>query len=337
MRTGVTIEEVTRAADLLLEQGERPTVDGIRAALGTGSPATVNALLKDYFKALGERLKLPAPIALAAADLYKRLQETAQAAAAEREAEAQAELKRERDQLQAERTTMAAEASQLRNQVTGLSTELSGARDRIADLERQLAAAQTESAAQARVATAASAKAEAAIEERDRQGRKHQEELTHQRERAEGNERHFLAQIDELKTQNKRLAGDREKDQQAAAKRVGELEAKLKDQGAELAEQRKEVMRVGNDLSREQRAHAGLQAEFKALQESSGREIESLRGQHRTAVAEREAERQQVATLRSERDAAFRESAKHQGTAEALQGQLARLQAASDKKPRAGG
>lgn len=37
MRTGVTIRDVTRAADQLLTAGERPTVESVRALLGTGA------------------------------------------------------------------------------------------------------------------------------------------------------------------------------------------------------------------------------------------------------------------------------------------------------------
>lgn len=334
MRTGVTIEDVTKAADLLLEQGERPTIESVRGVLGTGSPATVNALLKEYFKTLPERLKLPAPIAIAAAELYKKVKETAEEEVGKREAEAQADLKRSRDQMQEERNALTAEGNQLRASVTALTTELSGARDRIVDLERQLSTSQAEAITQARTASAANARAESAIEERDRQARKHQEELSHQRERTEGNERHFLLQIDEQKTQNKRLQTEREKDQQSASKRTADLEAKLAEQAAELAEQRKEGIRHSADLAREQRVHASVQAEFKAAQEASAREIESLKGQRATAVQEREAERQLVITLRSERDAAVRDSAKLQGTIEALQGQLARLQDAAAKKGR---
>ena len=43
---GITQEQVHRAADALLQAGERPTVDRIRAFLGTGSPNTVTRMLE---------------------------------------------------------------------------------------------------------------------------------------------------------------------------------------------------------------------------------------------------------------------------------------------------
>jgi hypothetical protein len=52
----VSAANVERAADALLRQGERPTVEKIRAALGGGSPNTVNPLLDAWWKRLAGRL-----------------------------------------------------------------------------------------------------------------------------------------------------------------------------------------------------------------------------------------------------------------------------------------
>lgn len=53
---GVTAADVDRAADSLLRQAERPTVEKIRAALGTGSPNTINPLLDAWWQRLSSRL-----------------------------------------------------------------------------------------------------------------------------------------------------------------------------------------------------------------------------------------------------------------------------------------
>lgn len=319
MRSGVTLEDVTRAADLILERGDRPTIEGVRTVLGTGSPATVNAHLKAYFQALPARLHLPASIATAAAELYKAIRDSAQADVEQREAEALAALKLERDKLRQERNDFEMVGQQLRESIAGLTAELAGGKTRIGDLERQLLALQGELTAQGRVATAATARADAAIEERDRLARKHQDELTQLKERAEGNEKHLLTQIDDLKSQLKRAAADREKDQAAAAKRVADLEGKIAETATELADQRKEAIRVSADLSREQRARAGLEAELRAQAESSARELDAMKVQRTSAMEERDAERTTVSTLRAERDGALREAAKLQGRVEALE------------------
>ncbi|MHB1798946.1 MAG: DNA-binding protein [Vulcanimicrobiaceae bacterium] len=56
MAKGITEVQVHAAADALVAAGERPTVERIRAHLGTGSPNTVTRLLDTWWQALGARL-----------------------------------------------------------------------------------------------------------------------------------------------------------------------------------------------------------------------------------------------------------------------------------------
>jgi hypothetical protein len=53
---GVALGDVCHAADTLLRAGERPTVEKIRAAIGSGSPNTVGPLLDSWWKRLSARL-----------------------------------------------------------------------------------------------------------------------------------------------------------------------------------------------------------------------------------------------------------------------------------------
>jgi hypothetical protein len=53
---GVTQTDVSRAADALLRAGERPTIEKIRATIGSGSPNTVGPLLDAWWKRLAGRL-----------------------------------------------------------------------------------------------------------------------------------------------------------------------------------------------------------------------------------------------------------------------------------------
>jgi len=53
---GVRQADVSQAADALLRAGERPTVEKIRAAIGSGSPNTVGPLLDTWWKHLSARL-----------------------------------------------------------------------------------------------------------------------------------------------------------------------------------------------------------------------------------------------------------------------------------------
>src|SRR6202790_3461452 len=53
---GVRQADVSQAADALLRAGDRPTVERIRAAIGSGSPNTVGPLLDVWRKRLSARL-----------------------------------------------------------------------------------------------------------------------------------------------------------------------------------------------------------------------------------------------------------------------------------------
>ena len=53
---GVTQADVSQAADALLRAGQRPTVERIRAAIGSGSPNTIGPLLDRWWNGLAGRL-----------------------------------------------------------------------------------------------------------------------------------------------------------------------------------------------------------------------------------------------------------------------------------------
>lgn len=55
-RRGTQEHEVWAAADALMHEGLRPTVDRVRQRLGRGSPNTVGPMIEAWFKALGSRL-----------------------------------------------------------------------------------------------------------------------------------------------------------------------------------------------------------------------------------------------------------------------------------------
>lgn len=120
MARGITETDVHTAADALVAAGERPTVERIRAHLGTGSPNTVTRWLETWWQSLGVRLAghadkvaLPeAPAAVAA--LATQLWEQALAAAQQ---QAQAALDAERSTLAQDQVQLADERAQLGRQL----------------------------------------------------------------------------------------------------------------------------------------------------------------------------------------------------------------------------
>ena len=53
---GISGRDVELAADALLREGERPTIERIREKIGRGSPNTINPLLDAWWKRLASRL-----------------------------------------------------------------------------------------------------------------------------------------------------------------------------------------------------------------------------------------------------------------------------------------
>ena len=145
-RSGITQAQVNEAADALLRGGERPTIERVRQALGTGSPNTLVRLLEAWWSDLGRRLdtqatkiSLPdAPEAVVAAasqlwlaavehaqDLAKTaLAEDVAVLASERAAMQERELRRDADLAAAHAATQKALEIQV------------NAETRLADLDR---------------------------------------------------------------------------------------------------------------------------------------------------------------------------------------------------------
>lgn len=110
MPRGITQDQVNAAADAILGTGENPTVEKVRAELGTGSPNTVTRMLDAWRNQLGERLRqlsalpeLPTPVGQAMMGLWQLATEHASQAIAGRFAEERAALEAARSALATER------------------------------------------------------------------------------------------------------------------------------------------------------------------------------------------------------------------------------------------
>lgn len=121
---GVQQAEVSGAADALLAQGLRPTVERVRRQLGRGSPNTVSPMLETWFAGLAPRLGVsasetnidpqPAELRQAMDTLWQRAQEIARR-------EAQASLGAEQELLQAQQQLLSNERDGLAREATALA------------------------------------------------------------------------------------------------------------------------------------------------------------------------------------------------------------------------
>lgn len=116
-RTGVTEAQVAAAADQLLLAGERPTIERVRAVLGTGSPGTLIRHLDGWWRDLGRRLAdkqrqvavpdAPETVTDLASALWRAALEAGQAQAETALAGHSQRVREDERALQAERITLA--------------------------------------------------------------------------------------------------------------------------------------------------------------------------------------------------------------------------------------
>lgn len=121
MARGITESDVHTAADELVAKGERPTVERIRAHLGTGSPNTVTRWLETWWNRLGTRLQparpdledAPAVLAELAGQWWELALKHAQEAARRELASSEQALAAEREALEASSRLATEELTQM--------------------------------------------------------------------------------------------------------------------------------------------------------------------------------------------------------------------------------
>jgi hypothetical protein len=140
-RPYVTAADVDRAADALLREGHRPTIEKVRAKIGRGSPNTVNPLLDAWWSRLAGRLdagpaalhRIPEPVAHAAEGLWLTALDEARR-------RAQLESRNSKAALDRDRQDLAVQTHVLLLRESELKSRLEASDRRVATLETELAA-----------------------------------------------------------------------------------------------------------------------------------------------------------------------------------------------------
>jgi len=154
MAPGITETDVHTAADELVANGDRPTVERIRAHLGTGSPNTVTRWLDTWWKNLGIRLQpkrpdlkdAPAALAELAGQWWALALEHARESVLEELADTRQSLAAEYDELRVQQQSFADEGSALHAKATASAqserlalTQVAELRQLVDQLQSQLA------------------------------------------------------------------------------------------------------------------------------------------------------------------------------------------------------
>ena len=325
MASGITETDVWQAADALLMEGARPTIERIRQKIGRGSPNTVGPHLETWFRSLGPRIKdpgafsaapaLPDPITAAARQLWETALATARAEQHERGLE-------QRRQLDADRLALDRRANEVQNQHERLT-------NRERDLEEGiLVARQQATAAEQRYASA-----EAKLQQREKQVLQLQERLSDmqsalhdQAERAErtrlehvallsaaearhaAHERRWMTALDAERLVVKRLESE-----QGRAAREAEQSAKLLREATDRVKvTERELKQVSDELGAQTQRHLSQTSQLET------------RLTHQVSAAEKRAIRAEATLDQHQQTAQARERDLQAGL-ETSQGQVSKL------------
>lgn len=123
---GITSADVDRAADSLLREGQRPTIEKVRLKIGRGSPNTINPLLDAWWSRLASRLdagpaalhRIPEPVAQAAEALWLTALEEARRRAQLESGSTRKTLARERQDLVVQAHVLSIREQELKDRLT---------------------------------------------------------------------------------------------------------------------------------------------------------------------------------------------------------------------------
>lgn len=241
---GIQETDVWAAADALLAEGQKPTIEKVRQHMGRGSPNTVAPMLDAWFSTLGARLGLnqqtqdlrnsvPTEVLEAAQSLWGNALQHAQqvaeqtlqareeaAAEAQKKLEAQqAKLQQREEGLLQQKNAMDAALALAQAQREDLSRRLDEMQQQLTERDLRMEKLRTENTEQRKAQEALreqhSRELEAAAQERQRLA----EQFT-------GNERRMLADLDRSRQEVEKTKKQQQEAERNAAARYEELQAR---------------------------------------------------------------------------------------------------------------
>lgn len=218
---GIQSEDVQQAADALIAEGLRPTIERVRQKIGRGSPNTVSPLLDAWFATLAARLGLgapkdeasqpPEPVLKAAAALWEAALQPAREEAAQALAQARQALDAERADLAQRENDFARDKQALIARQLAADEALQVARSQLSDSASRLEEVSTLLGRRERdidtlreKLTMREAERDADLRRSEEQARCHAEERARLEARATANEHRLLEELDRERQEAKR-------------------------------------------------------------------------------------------------------------------------------------
>lgn len=283
---GVQEADVWAAADALLAQGLRPTIERVRQQIGRGSPNTVSPMLESWFATLGQRLGVaqsdhaqdgvPENVLRLAQELWNNATQEAVAAARKTLEERESALQASRLSHEADLEHMAQREKALHQQKQAMDEAMKLAQGQAQELSRRLD--EMQQLAQDREAQLGSLRAEIAAQTKAREleRKEHSEELqaaAQERQRlAEqfaGNERRMLTDLDRARqevTGAKKTQAEQERKSEA---RLAEWQSRQQHLEEELLQARTQLLGALQSAQAAQERVTDLKALLLATQSAS--------------------------------------------------------------------
>lgn len=253
---GVQEQDVWAAADAVLAQGQRPTIERVRQQLGRGSPNTVGPMLESWFSRLGERLELhrqgdramdalPDAVLESVRALWQTAQQQAHAAAQSALATAHAEMEQAQAVLQQEQERLLRQEESLQQQKQAMEEAWRLAQAQQADLSQRLDAAQLQLQQRDAVIAQLHADVEAVQVQREAERQEHSahvqaaaQERQRLVEQFAGNEKRWLTELDRSRQELEKTRKQLQEVQATAQARQQTLQAQLTQQDGVLQQER---------------------------------------------------------------------------------------------------
>ena len=307
MATGITETDVWTAADALLLEGARPTIERVRQKIGRGSPNTVSPYLETWFRALGARIKdpgafaaapaIPDPVTQAATHFWEAALAQARAEQADTYAARYEALTQEAEQLAGQAEQLQQREIQLANREQDLqdslrlaTAQLSATEDRLQAAEqalRQRDAQLKQSHAQLEDARGA---VQTLLEEADKLRGEHAQALDAAQTRHAAHERRWLNELDAERGAAKKIQLRLDEAQIASHRQTTQLQAAL----TQAQEARQAAEQEGRRLAAELASSQHRQDADRAAADNA---LASLRDRERGLEARLSASESQSAGL----------------------------------------
>ena len=262
---GVQQEDVWAAADSLIAEGFRPTIERVRQKIGRGSPNTVSPMLETWFATLAARLGVnalqdeAAPIPKVLQQAMENLWELALSNGREEAelqiAQAQADLAQAKDALQVRESELVQQERVRAAKHQALEEMLCAAESKAEDALERLSQAQALASRREVEIEGLRGRINAIESERDSERRRidedavrHAKERQRHEERAQATQHKLLEEIDRARQEAKKIHGDAQASEKRFEAQHGLLQQKIRLHEADLTKAQKSCSAQSADL-----------------------------------------------------------------------------------------